>query len=315
MTDSASNKTILFRSPLFAGHDTGDHPEHPDRYLAIEQELLNRGTLANRPELLFAAASDEAILRVHSPAHLRSLESITARGGAWITPDTLVAPDSLDAARHAASAAIAGVDAVLDGITRRAFALGRPPGHHATRDQAMGFCLLNSIAIAAAHARHRGLRRVAIIDWDVHHGNGTQDIFYRDGTVLYCSMHQSPWYPYTGDASETGAGEGIGTTCNIPLPAGSGDSVWLDVLDGQFAPLLTRFQPDLILLSAGFDAHRDDPLGAIRLTDKGYTALGESVVELANTLCQGRIVAVLEGGYNTAALARNVVNLIETLDT
>lgn len=302
------------RDPIFAGHDTGDHPEHPSRYAAIEAELARRGLTQDRSRIPFSPASDEYILRVHTEPYLRTLQSIVDRGGAWINPDTLCAQDSLDVARMAAGAAIAAVDAVIDGPARRAFALGRPPGHHATPDRAIGFCLLNSIAIAAAHARYRGLKRVAIIDWDVHHGNGTQDIFYGDGTILYCSIHQSPHYPYTGDAAETGAGDGIGATCNVPLPAGTGDAGYLKILDDRFAPLIIRFNPDLLLISAGFDAHQEDPWGGMRVTDDGFTAMAQSATAVANDLCDGKIVAVLEGGYNVRALARNVANLVEILD-
>ena len=178
----------------------------------------------------------------------------------------------------------------------------------------MGFCLLNTIAIAAAHARHAGYDRVAIVDWDVHHGNGTQDIFYKEERVLYCSVHQAPWYPGTGSRSETGSGEGEGTTINIPLPSGTGDSGWISALERQFAPRIEDFAPDLILLSAGFDAHDEDPLSDTRVTDAGFTNLATSLVDIANRTCGGRIVAVLEGGYNPPVLARNFANLIETFD-
>jgi len=313
-TSSPLRPALLFRDTRFRGHDTGDHAEHPTRYLAIERELHQRDLLTNRVDVPFAPAPDEAILRVHTPTHLRFLEEATAHGGGWIDSETMIAPDSLETARLAAGAAIAAVDAIHDDRARRAIVLGRPPGHHATRNRAMGFCLLNTIAIAAAHARALGADRVAIIDWDVHHGNGTQDIFYGNGSVLYCSVHQAPLYPGTGNRNETGIDEGEGTTINCPLPAGTGDSGWIDALEKRFAPQIEQFAPNLILLSAGFDAHQNDPLSDTRVTDTGFSTLASSLIDLANRTCDGRIIAVLEGGYDPPTLARNVANLVEMLD-
>jgi acetoin utilization deacetylase AcuC-like enzyme len=307
-------RTALLRDDAFAGHDTGMHPENPRRYRAILAALDDAGLLGDRPEITHAPATDDAILRVHTEAHLHQLQALAAAGGAWIDPDTLVAPDSLDAARRAAGAALAATGAVLAGEVRRAFALGRPPGHHATAGEAMGFCLLNSVAIAAAHARHLGAGRVAIVDWDVHHGNGTQDIFYKEGDVWYASIHQSPLYPGTGHRGETGAGPGAGATSNSPLPPGSGDAEWLAAFDADVAPFVERSRPDLILLSAGYDAHHDDPIGGCRVTDDGFAALVERTRTLADRLCDGRLVAVLEGGYDPAALGRCVARTVQTLD-
>jgi acetoin utilization deacetylase AcuC-like enzyme len=306
--------TALFRHATFTGHDTGNHPENPSRYAAIELTLERRGLLADRPVPEFHPATEEQILRVHTRDHFDELKAITAAGGGWIDADTFCGTDSLDVARLAAGAAVAAVDTVLDGPTRHAFALGRPPGHHATANRAMGFCLLNSIAIAAAHARSRGLQRVAIVDWDVHHGNGTQDIFYKDGSVLYCSMHQFPWYPGSGAASETGEGDGAGATINAPLPAGSGDAAFLAVIEHRFLHAIRAFQPDLLLVSAGFDAHEEDPLAQLQVTDDGFRAMAGAISLLADELCDGRLVTVLEGGYNTTMLGRNVANLVDVLD-
>jgi acetoin utilization deacetylase AcuC-like enzyme len=306
--------TALVRDDAFAGHDTGQHPEHPRRYRAIIDALDAAGMLAQCRDLPHEPASDEAILRVHTADHLRRLDAIAAAGGGWIDADTMVAPDSLDAARLAAGAAIAATDAVLDGDRRRAFALGRPPGHHATAGEAMGFCLLNSVAIAAAHARTRGVERVAVIDWDVHHGNGTQDIFYRDADVWYASIHQSPLYPGTGFANETGVGPGEGATRNRPLPPRTGDAEWLAAFDNDIAPFIEESRPDLILLSAGYDAHRDDPIGGCRVTDAGFGALVARTRDLADRLCDGRLAVVLEGGYDPGALGRCVVATVQTLD-
>ena len=313
MADQSAS-TLLFRDPRFLGHDTGDHPEHPSRYAAIERELQRRDMLSNRQTATTLSATDEQILRVHNADLLQTLEEITAAGGAWINQDTLCAADSLETARYAAGAAVAAVDFVIDGPTRRGFALGRPPGHHATTGQAMGFCLLNSISIAAAHALARGMQRVAIIDWDVHHGNGTQDIFYRRSAVLYCSIHQSPWFPGTGGANEIGAGDGVGTTLNVPLRANAKFDAYRSALADVIAPAVRSFRPELILISAGFDAHKDDPLGLMRLTDDDFATMTNTVVQLAEELTDGELVAVLEGGYNIATLARNVADMIERLD-
>ncbi len=304
--------TAILRDDAFAGHDTGMHPENPQRYRAILAALDDAGLLDDERDLPHQPASDEAILRVHTADHLHLLTAIAEQGGGWIDADTMVAPDSLDAARRAAGAAIAATDAALDG--RRAVALGRPPGHHATANQAMGFCLLNSIAIAAAHARQRGAERIAIVDWDVHHGNGTQDIFYDVAEVWYASIHQSPLYPGTGDPNETGRGSGAGTTRNCPLPPGSGDREWLAAFDARVTPFIEASRPDLILLSAGFDAHRDDPIGGCQVTDDGFAALVAHTRDLADRLCGGRLAVVLEGGYDPEALGRCVVRTVRELD-
>ncbi|HYH11982.1 MAG TPA: histone deacetylase [Thermomicrobiales bacterium] len=306
--------TALLRDDAFAGHDTGMHVEHPRRHHAIAQMLDLEGMLDDRPHVAFGPATDEMILRVHSDAHLHRLADIVQSGGAWIDADTLVAPDSLEAARIAAGAAVGAVEAILGGEVSRAFALGRPPGHHATRDRAMGFCLLNSVAIAAAHARHLGAGRVAIIDWDVHHGNGTQDIFYGSSDVWYASIHQSPLYPGTGWRDETGTGTGKGATLNVPLRPGTGDSEWLTAFDELVAPFVERCRPDIILLSAGYDAHIDDPIGGCHVTDDGFAALTSRTRALADRLAGGRLAVVLEGGYDPAALARSVMRSINELD-
>ena len=308
--------TPLFMSPAFAGHDTGDHPENPGRYLAIQNALNTSGLLRGRPLPVFAPASDADILRVHEPGLLRTLESLAGQGGAWIDHDTMIAPDSLGVARLAAGAGIAAVDAVLapDAPHRRAFALGRPPGHHATPTRAMGFCLLNTIAISAAHALDRGLSRVAIIDWDVHHGNGTQDCFYDRNDVFFCSLHQWPLYPGTGAREERGIGAGEGWTLNLPLPPGSDDGVYLDVFGREVAPAVRAARPELILVSAGFDAHQDDPLANMNVTTEGFRQLARRVAALADELCDGRLVVVLEGGYSRAALASSVVAVVGELD-
>jgi acetoin utilization deacetylase AcuC-like enzyme len=288
----------------FARHDTGTHPEHPRRHAAVSAAIAD--LLPGRPESPFGPASDEAILRVHTADHLHGIEALAAAGGAWVDPDTMVGPDSLDTARMAAGAAVAGVDAVLDGAAPRAFALGRPPGHHATAGRAMGFCLLNSVAIAAANARHRGLERVAIVDWDVHHGNGTQVAFYDRPEVLFFSTHRLPFYPDTGSVEEIGRGAGEGYNVNVPLPPRLGDGDYAAVFHELLVPIADAFEPQLVLVSAGFDSHGDDPLGGMGVTAEGFANLCAIVQGIAKRHAGGRLAMILEGGYDLPALAESV---------
>jgi acetoin utilization deacetylase AcuC-like enzyme len=307
-------RTALCHSLAFTGHDTGGHPENPSRIRAIDRELHDRELLTGRPEIAWESATDEMVTRVHDPGYLASLRQITRAGGGMLDPDTIVRPDSLEVALSAAGAAVAAVDAVLDGRVTRAFVLSRPPGHHALPGRGMGFCLLNNVAIAAAHARARGVERVAIVDWDVHHGNGTEAAFLDDPAVFYASTHQAPFYPFTGFASERGRAAGMGATLNIPLEAGSGDAALLRAMTGQIAPALEEFGPELIFVSAGYDAHRNDPLAMLEATDEGFRILTQAVIDLADDLCDGRLIFVLEGGYDPPALARCVADAIELLD-
>jgi acetoin utilization deacetylase AcuC-like enzyme len=312
----SSPSTLVFRDPAFAGHDTSPHPENPTRIHAIDAELARRNLLDDRQAPAWELASVAHITRVHDVSLLKTLETLTAAGGGWIDADTPVLDDSLDAARLAAGAGIAAVDAVREGRASTAFVLGRPPGHHATATRAMGFCLLNTIAIAAAHARSVGFARVAIVDWDVHHGNGTQDIFYERDDVLYCSTHRYGWpfFPGTGSADERGQGAGDGFTVNVPLDAGAGDDEVRAALIDHVVPAVERFAPDIVLLSAGYDAHFEDPLGGLAVTDDGFRALATLTRNLAGRVCEGKLIAVLEGGYNPHALARGVADTLEILD-
>ncbi len=310
----ARSRTAIIRSTIFLKHDTGDHPERAARIIAVDCALEKHRLLGNRPSIACTSASDEHILRVHTPQLLSRLESIAASGGAWLDSDTVVRPESVEVARMAAGGAINAVDAIVDGRIDRGFVIARPPGHHATAGQAMGFCLLNTVAIAAAHAVDRGLERVAIIDWDVHHGNGTQDIFYGRSDVMYCSLHQSPFYPGTGSRDEVGSGAGAGATVNVPLPAGSTDGPFLAAFQEAIAPAIDRFRPQLLLVSAGYDAHVEDPIGSMMLTDEGFRTLMENTISLAERHCSGRLLAVLEGGYHSPTLARCVTDAIGLLD-
>ena len=248
------------------------------------------------------AATDEDLLRVHTEEHVDAI--VATRGKAtMIDEDTFTSPDSDEIARLAAGAVMTGVDRVLDGPKgSRALVLVRPPGHHAEADRAMGFCLYNNIAVGAAYARSRGCARVAIVDYDVHHGNGTQWIFYEDPTVLFVSSHQYPFYPGSGAPSEKGRGEGLGFTLNVPLDAGARDDEVERKYADQVIPAVRQFKPDLLMVSAGFDAHEMDPLGQLRMTTGGFGRLTKILLGVADDLCEGRLVLVTEGGYDVAAL-------------
>jgi acetoin utilization deacetylase AcuC-like enzyme len=308
-------RAALLRSMSFHGHDTGDHVENPGRARAIELELHRRNLIAGRPDVPFQPLAIDEIATTHDPRYLDALERYTAMGGGWIDADTFCGSDSLAVARLAAGAAVAAVDAALNGSIKHGFVLGRPPGHHATATHGMGFCLLNSIAIAANHALANGAERVAIVDWDVHHGNGTQDIFYESDKVLFCSTHRyGGFYPGTGAASERGRGAGLGFTLNVPLRAGEGDRAAVRAFRDEILPAVVAFEPELVLVSAGFDAHRADPLGGMAMTEQGFYELTAMTAGAADQLAGGRLVALLEGGYDPGALGRTVVATIEALD-
>jgi acetoin utilization deacetylase AcuC-like enzyme len=297
---------ILLRHPSSLEHDTGPHPESPRRIEAIEQVLGARDWLGWDMRLS-EAAPRSAIEAIHPATHVDRIAALAARGGGMIDADTILSAGSYEAALHAAGGAIAVVDALLgDERAPSAASLHRPPGHHATARQAMGFCLFNNVAIAAQHALdHAGAQRVMIVDWDVHHGNGTNDIFAERDDVLFCSIHQSPLYPGTGAARDAGRGAGEGYTVNLPVPGGSGDGVFVSLLEHVVAPLARAYEPDLLLISAGYDAHADDPLAGCELSDEGYALMTASVRATAQELGVP-LGFVLEGGYHLAALSRCV---------
>jgi acetoin utilization deacetylase AcuC-like enzyme len=308
-------RAALLRSMSFLGHDTGDHVEIPGRIRAIERELHRLNMISGRPDVSFQLLAVDEIATTHDPRYLDALERYAAMGGGWIDADTFCGSDSLAVARLAAGAAVAAVEAAMNGSIKRAFVLGRPPGHHATATHGMGFCLLNSIAIAANHALANGAERVAIVDWDVHHGNGTQDIFYESNRVLFCSTHRyGEFYPGTGAASERGRGAGLGFTVNVPLREGDGDRTVINVFRDAVLPAVAAFEPELVLVSAGFDAHCADPLGGLAMTEQGFYELTAMTAEVADRRAGGRLVALLEGGYDPGALGRSVVATIEALD-
>lgn len=299
-------------------HDMGfGHPESPDRLCAIMARLEASGLLARVTRIEPTEASDEAITRVHQPAYLAQLKTLAPREGhASLDPDTSMSSGSLHAAYLAAGGAMAAADAIMVGRVDNAFCALRPPGHHAEQDRAMGFCLFNNVAVATRHVQQRhGISRVLIVDWDVHHGNGTQHTFYRDPSVLFFSTHQYPHYPGTGRATEQGEGRGEGLTVNVPMSSGEGDDEYREVFESMLVPAADSFKPEFVMISAGFDAHRDDPLAGMALTEEGYGALSRIVLDIARRHCQGRVLSCLEGGYNLNALSasveRHVLALIE----
>jgi acetoin utilization deacetylase AcuC-like enzyme len=299
-------RPVLLHHPASLGHDTGAHPERAARMVAVGQALDAVDWLGADVRLA-PEATREQLEAVHDPTHLRRVEATSARGGGMLDPDTVVSAGSWQAALRAAGGSVALVDALLAGEAEVGAALHRPPGHHATADRAMGFCLVNSVAVAARHALDaHGLERVLVVDWDVHHGNGTNDVFHREPRVLFASVHASPLYPGTGPAGDAGSGPGEGFTVNVPVPDGSGDATWCSVVEHALVPLGLAYEPGLVLVSAGFDAHADDPLAGCTVSDAGFAAMAGSVRRLAEALGVP-LGLVLEGGYDLRALARSLV--------
>lgn len=303
MTDA-----LLLSDPRFFQHRSpGHHPERPERldaaHAAIERARSQRRLSFTAVEP--RAATDEELARVHDPAFVEWLRTLRGKER-YIDADTFIGPESVTIAELAAGGTVALVDAILDGPVQRAVALVRPPGHHARPGHAMGFCLFNNAAIAAAHARARGLERVAVIDWDVHHGNGTQEAFYRDPHVLYVSTHQFPFYPGTGAADETGAGEGHGFTINVPLRAGGGDGIYRGAFERVILPALYEYAPELVIVSAGFDASARDPLAEMSLSADAFGWMARELRAVADRTAEGRMLLALEGGYDLVALESGV---------
>lgn len=295
---------LIFRSDASRGHQTGPHPETAERIVAIEAEL-DRLDWLGYERLDSAPASHETLLRAHPQSHLEAVRAACA-DSAPLDPDTAVVPASWDAALHAVGGAAALAEALCTGSAEVGASLHRPPGHHAEAAGAMGFCLFNNVAVAALHAIEGcGLDRVLILDWDVHHGNGTEAIFAEDPRVCFVSLHQYPCYPGTGAESDQGSGAGTGFTVNCPLPPGSGDGLFVGLVEQLVGPLVELYRPQLILISAGFDAHRDDPLAQCELSDGGYAAMARAVHSIAKRR-RVPVGLVLEGGYNVDALARSL---------
>lgn len=305
---------LLFMDALFLTHETGRHPENPQRLRAVHEKISAPQTLNKCKFGFVQPATPAAISAVHTPEYLEELSEISSAGGGWLDADTVMSAHSLDVARCAAGAACEAVRQVCAGPLPRALCLIRPPGHHALPQRAMGFCLLNNVAIAARFAQQNcGIQRILIVDWDVHHGNGTQEIFYEDGQVVYFSAHRYPFYPGTGAAEDTGTGPGLGATFNLPVPFGTSRADYLSAFQETLEKAVARARPELILISAGFDAHRLDPIGSLGLETEDFGTLTELVRSAARSECGGRIVSLLEGGYHPDALADSVCLHLDVL--
>ena len=308
--------TALLLDPLYKQHLTGaGHPERPERYDAVTSGLEQAGIVRDALRVPSRRATEDELATCHSREYIATAKRDIARGARDLsTGDTAVSPRSLDVSLEAVGGVLNCVDAVLQGKAKNAFCAVRPPGHHATPVRGMGFCIFNNVAIAARHAQKKhGIGRVLIADWDVHHGNGTQDIFYNDGSVFFFSTHQSPWYPGTGARDETGEGAGRGSTMNCPFPAGAGRAEIGGAFRERLMPAMEKFKPELVLISAGFDSREGDPLGKFTLTDEDFGELSRLLMDIADKHAGGRVVSMLEGGYSLTGLAAGVAAHVTTL--
>jgi acetoin utilization deacetylase AcuC-like enzyme len=299
--------TLLYYDSRFLKHDTGDHPEQAARLQHVITRLDQSGLAATCERPAWEPVSAERLERVHEPAHIERVAAVARQGGGKLDADTVVSRDSFDVARLAAGAACDAVDRVLKGEAKTAFCLVRPPGHHAVAERAMGFCLFNNVAVAACVARQEHqIDRVLIVDWDVHHGNATQDTFYADACVGFFSVHRWPFYPGTGAADETGTGDGLGATRNLPTSFGTSRREYLDQFRRELEDFAARIRPQLVLVSAGFDSHREDPIGSLGLEVEDFDELTRIVRNIASVHAAGRVVSLLEGGYSPPVLAECV---------
>jgi acetoin utilization deacetylase AcuC-like enzyme len=312
-------RTAIIHHPVFREHQTGEfNPESPERYMVVMDALRkDEGLWSKLLEIEAPAAPRGDVQSCHTPQHYKLVERAVSQGKGYLDVDTAVSLRSLDAALHAAGGACRAVDAVMSGEADNAFLPARPPGHHATSERAMGFCLFNNVAIAARYAQNRygEIERVAILDWDVHHGNGTQGIFYDDPSVFFFSMHQYPWYPGTGARGETGVGRGRGSTLNVPVRAMTARHEQRRMFDAALEEIGARFKPDLIIISAGFDSHEADPLGQLRLEDEEFVLMTRAVKQWAGEACKGRVISVMEGGYNLDTLGETVRTHVRALQS
>ena len=310
-------KTALIHHPIYQKHDTGfGHPETPKRYEVVMNALKSdQNFWESLLEITPTQASKGLIQSAHTKEHFKQVETAFEKGLDRLDADTTISMQSFDASLYAAGGACRAVDAVMLGEAKNAFVAVRPPGHHATAETAMGFCLFNNIAVAARYAqnKYKEIERVAIIDWDVHHGNGTQGIFYDDPSVYFFSMHQYPWYPGTGSRGETGFSRCLGYTTNVPVQAETNPGEQKRMFNAAIGEINQNFKPDLIMISAGFDAHLTDPLGQLRLQDADFVQMTRTIKQWADETCNGRIISVLEGGYNLETLGKTVVNHVAEL--
>jgi acetoin utilization deacetylase AcuC-like enzyme len=299
--------TLLYTDPLFLKHDTGQHPEHAGRLRSISHRLEESGLTMRCRAGAYRPLGEQAASALHDPKMIVRTKQLAGHGGGRLDPDTIVSPASFDVALAAAGACVDAVDAVLTGKEKTALCLVRPPGHHATPSRSMGFCLFNNIALAAHHAKtaHK-LTRILLVDWDVHHGNGTQDLFYEDPQVFFFDIHRFPFYPGTGDKDETGSGRGLGYTLNVPIAFGTPRKSYVDMFTKALHQAADKIKPELILISAGFDAHAQDPIGSLGLEVEDFATLTTLVLEVARTHANGRLVSCLEGGYHVDRLAESV---------
>ncbi len=308
--------TLLYSDPVFLKHDTGQHPEKAERLRSITARLDKAGLTKKCKPGSYQPLAEETITQVHSPKQLVRVKQVAAHGGGHIDPDTVVSADSFTVALAAAGACVAAVDAVVKGTDANALCLVRPPGHHATLTRSMGFCLFNNIALAAHHAKtaHK-LSRLLIVDWDVHHGNGTQDIFYEDPEVMFFSIHRygNGFYPGTGADNETGRGKGLGYTLNAPIRYGTSRKDYHSRFTNALEKAADKIKPEMVLVSAGFDAHAKDPIGSLGLEVEDFTTLTRQAMDVAKTHAKGRLVSCLEGGYHLEALAESVQAHLEEL--
>jgi len=310
-----SKKTGVVKDKRYLQHSAGyGHPESPERLAAVYEMLDDPGMSWKFTEITPRESTPDEIAAVHAAPYVDCIADTAGKQCVWLDPDTATSPETYSIAKLASGGVCNAIDSVISGEVDNAFAFIRPPGHHAEKDAAAGFCIFNNVAIGAMHAilKH-GIKKVLIVDWDLHHGNGTQHIFYDDPRILYFSTHQYPYYPGTGGIDETGQGKGKGYTINVPLPRGAGDDAFVKIFRRILWPVAMEFKPELVILSAGFDIYFKDPLGGMRVTPDGFAALIRIVLNIADRCCQGRLVAALEGGYHIQGLTQSVKKVLEEM--